>query len=186
MADLVSHHYHRFMGQPVTTWINDLYPFQVCRFDDQPYEGCITYATLGMSEFPLKRPDSLEGVQEIVFIAYPAFADRHIEDLLFVVGGNVVRRGTVLLKGEILGPAGPLVRGATVEALLCSSPPYFPDDFDQIEQQPPIVMVGLVPITRDEAAYGQSHGWPLLEEQMVEEQPDLADLLRPSMNVCRT
>ena len=69
-----------------------------------------------------------------------------------------------------------------MEALYVAHPTYFPDEFGECSSGGHAMRIlWLVPISRPEAQYVRDRGWSAFEDQLVERQPDLTDLLRPTM-----
>jgi Suppressor of fused protein (SUFU) len=69
-----------------------------------------------------------------------------------------------------------------MEALYCGAPVYFSDEFHEIEDtDPPTILVWLIPITRAEAVFIAESAWERFEDALVESDPDLLDLERPSV-----
>ena len=67
-------------------------------------------------------------------------------------------------------------------ALYAAVPIYLVDEFSVYETAAgAVVLTWLVPITDDEATYIHAHGWRAFEDALVAEDPDLTDLLRPSL-----
>jgi hypothetical protein len=86
-------------------------------------------------------------------------------------------------RGEVFGPAGPLVPGSQMEAFYVASPVYFDDAFAECDEADgPIVIVWLVPITAAEASYIRAVGWHRWEDELVVTDPDLTSLDRPSLH----
>jgi hypothetical protein len=89
-----------------------------------------------------------------------------------------------LLRGEVLGPQGPLLPGSLMEALYVGIPVYFPDEFGSCAVGgDSVVIAWLIPISKSEATYVADHGWPAFEKRLVEIDPDLTDVFRSSMNL---
>jgi hypothetical protein len=155
--------------------------FQVGRFADQPVAGSVTVCTLGISDHLFDDEDGRRIRQEFLFCCHPSESWQP-EAIVAVVGQDVVKLHQALFRGEVIGPAGPLLPGSTCEALLCLSPVYWPDGLHVWRgSDPETVFVWLVPITHDEAHFVFEKGWKQLEALFVERQPDLLDLGRPSM-----
>ena len=107
---------------------------------------------------------------------------RNASGLLFQVAGRLIRRGDGLHRGEILGPHGRLFDRGEMTALYAVVPGCLADEFSVYETATgAVVMTWLVPITDDEANYIRTHGWRAFEDALLAEDPDLTDLLRPSL-----
>ena len=73
-----------------------------------------------------------------------------------------------------------------MQALYVTSPCYFPDEFASCEAPlGSIILAWLVPIGVNEAAYVRSHGWKAFEDRLLESDPDLIDISRAELDLCR-
>lgn len=161
-------------------------PFTIVRFRDQPHPGVSTYLTLGLSNHVISLASGRPVRQELLLSADRRFDSWNIPGLLGTVGREVLTRHQGLLRGEVLGPAGPLLPGSSLEALYCASPVHFPDSFAVCgSTSPPTVFVWLIPIASEEAEAVRSHGWSHFEDVLVTKKPDLFDLERAGLD-CRT
>lgn len=162
-------------------------PFQVVECRRTAIDDVIAFITLGlshtelaMSECPDCGPRTVR--QELLFLARTGGGDLPVPSLLQQVGQEALRQGTAYLRGEVIGPRGPLF-GSRLEALYVAAPVYQPDEFagctevDGTER----VIAWLVPITGEEAAFVRSWGWRAFESLLVEKNPDLTDTARLSV-----
>lgn len=153
--------------------------FKIVRFEGQPVRAALTYVTLGVSQIPLLVPDGTKVRQELLFTCYAHHAARRPQDLLHVIAGDLLRDGRALLRGQVLGPAGPLFPGSRVEALYGGVPVYFDEGFHALETtEPPTDLVWLIPISQTEADFVAANGWSRFEDTLVETDPDLLDIER--------
>ena len=101
-----------------------------------------------------------------------------VPGVLATVAAEPVESGRGLARGDVVGPAGPLWDQPPLTALYATLPIYFDEVFHVFRgSSPPTVLVLLVPITDDEAAFVAAHGWDAFEEHL-EADPDLFDLNR--------
>jgi hypothetical protein len=102
--------------------------------------------------------------------------DGPVPGLLQEVAAAVLESGSALLRGDVLGPKGPLFAMSSMEALHAAIPVYLPDEFASCETEDgaQVVIVWLVPISRTEAEYIHLHGWDAFEERLVEVDPTCA------------
>lgn len=157
----------------------DRRPFQVLSFDGMPFRESTTIVTAGLGAHVLDQPKGPAVRQELVGCAYRAEADERFAGLVDLVGRDMLQSHKAVLRGQVIGPGGPLVRGATVEALLCASPWYWPEGFERYDgMQPPVLIIWLVPITASEAAFVRERGIDAFEELVEKHEPDLLDLQR--------
>lgn len=107
-----------------------------------------------------------------------------VPSLLHQVAMNALAQQSALLRGDVLGPQGPILPESSMEAFYVGMPVYFPDDFSTCEEQGrTIVIAWLIPISRTEADFVFNHGWSAFEDQLVDHDPDLTDPLRPSLQL---
>ena len=91
-----------------------------------------------------------------------------------------------LLRGQVIGPSGPIAPGATVDSFYCAPPVLFPETFGVYDAtSPPTVFVWLLPVMSAEAEFIARRGWPAFEKALGEMQHDqvLLELKRPTMNL---
>lgn len=155
----------------------------IASFPDRPVNRAITYSTLGLSEYELEQEDGGNLRQELLFSCrLPRDRDEPVS-LLMAVAADVISAGRALPRGHVVGPAGPLIEDSRLEALYCAAPVYFDDDFHVFrELHPPVVFVLLIPITAAEAEFVEREGWEAFEDLLVEQDADLLDLNRDSID----
>jgi hypothetical protein len=162
-------------------------PFQMVLFDQAPIEDALVVSTLGLSRAPLvNRNNGKPLYMELLMVVRRQDGVRNLPAVVHDIAMSLLAKGSALLQGDVIGPHGPLVAGATVEALYCALPVYFPDSFQQFappDGAPSIALVWLVPLTAAEARYRQTHGWDALENELARQDPDLLDFRRPSMKL---
>jgi hypothetical protein len=102
--------------------------------------------------------------------------------LLQQVAVEAVTRGRAYLRGEVIGPRGPLFKDSTVTALYVAIPVYFPDEFSGVDDPDlgTVIFAWLVPITDQEAEFVNRLGWKEFEAKLVKVDPDLLDFRRLS------
>ena len=158
-------------------------PFQVVRHPRGPFAGTRTFATLGLSRTELISERSGKRIRQELVLAVPeALRDCPWPGLLQEIATELLADGRALLRGEVIGPRGPLYRGSEMQALYASVPVYFPDSFHQCSTDDgDVAVVWLIPISRREEEYVRAHGWSAFEDRLVEQDPDLTDVQRPSL-----
>lgn len=175
------------LGDILCGWSEDEegkeYPFQIVKFSKGPFEGTTTYATLGLSSHILSNGDKPDIRQELLMISDANFGDEHIPAILNQIGMSILQQHSALLRGEVIGPYGPLFEHSALEALYSSVPVYFPDEFHMYEAdgEYPIIMTWLIPITSEEAAYVDFQGWEKFEDLLEQSDPNLVDFQRKSI-----
>jgi Suppressor of fused protein (SUFU) len=161
-----------------------LFNFPVLRFSKWPqYPNITVYATLGLSNTVLSITDG-KIRHELLFATHARYAEPGYAAVLHVVGAELIRSGIGLLRGETIPPRGPIADGSSLSALYCSVPTFLPDDANVFKHTiPPTVFVWLLPITERELSFVISHGWSQFEDELVKQDPDLFDLMRPGIEL---
>jgi hypothetical protein len=111
-------------------------------------------------------------------ILHERLAEGPVPSLLQQVGLEVLSSGEAVLRGDVIGPRGPLFAMSNMEALYAAVPVYLPDSFAQVED---VVLIWLVPISRSEAKFVAERGWPAFEERLSDVDPNLTDVDRRPM-----
>lgn len=157
--------------------------FQVALFPHAPFEGATTFSTIGVSDYPLWNAEHKTFFQEAVIVAKKEFGVKNLPGILMQVADSLLDSEHLILRGEVIGPAGSLFEGSDLEALYATSPVYFDEEFHVFKQssEKEIIMVWLVPITKSEAAYVTEFGWKQFEELLEQVDPDLTDFHRESI-----
>jgi hypothetical protein len=176
-------HVEKHLGSLAGAWSEQsdgtCLPFKILLFKDQPLDDLITFVTLGISEevLPLRTGRTIR--QELVFSAHARFAFWNLAGLVSEIGKELLQTKRSLLRGDVLGPAGPIVPGATLDAIYCGIPIFFPDRFHQSNAtDPATVFVWCIPIATSEASLVRTRGWNYFEDLLEESDPDLFDLQR--------
>jgi hypothetical protein len=189
MAGGVPRHLEQYLGQIEVGWSRDAddqkLPFQVVRFSGGFQPGTIAFSTLGLSQFGLTDPISGSDIHhELLTVVPESLRDGPIPGVLQQVGQEVLAAERPLLRGEVVGPRGPLVPGSAMEAFYLALPVYLPDEFAWCaEGSYDVAIAWLVPISHGEAAYVAEHGWDEFEQRLVEADPDLTDIFRAPMDL---
>ncbi|SFT02306.1 suppressor of fused domain protein [Marininema halotolerans] len=160
------------------------YPFNIVKYKRGPFPGTVTYSTLGISHHNLKYSDSQKEIrQELLIVADLNFGDQNIPGILEQVGMKALETHSPYLRGEVIGPRGPLFQDSSLEALYVSIPVYFPDSFHVFhkDKDVPIVQAWLIPITSAEAKFVHKNGWNKFEDKLEKVDPDLIDFNRTSI-----
>lgn len=89
-----------------------------------------------------------------------------------------------ILRGDVIGPRGPIVSGSEMEALYATTPNYFPVGFGTCSEGSIAIAISwLVPISHGEAHFVMNRGWSAFEDLLSETQPNLVDIFRQPMAV---
>lgn len=155
--------------------------FDVARFMSAPWPGAVTFTTVGLSDHPLPSPTGRTIRHELVFAAHEGYADWAVPAILQQVGCEALAAGRPYLRGEVLGPRGPLFPGGAMEALYLMPPTILPASFDEclLPDGSGVAFCWLVPIHPCEVTRRDDYGWDEFEDRLVEAAPDLMDLERP-------
>lgn len=88
------------------------------------------------------------------------------------MAADLIARGRGLLRGEAIGPRGPLFGPGPMTALYAAAPGYLPAGFGTCDADSgTVVMTWLVPITDAEAGYARARGWAAFEEAVTAGDP---------------
>ena len=158
-------------------------PFSVVRFAKGSGPGTVAFCTLGLSRHALRSRTSDRSIRhELLMLVPESLRDGPVPGILQQVGSDALGAHTALLRGDVLGPRGPLLPGSELEALYVAIPVYLPEEFAGFEENGQRgVVAWLVPISAREAGYVADHGWESFEDRLVEADPDLTDPGRPSL-----
>jgi hypothetical protein len=178
-------HLERHLGEIDTGWRANQageVPFSIVRFTHAPGAHFVAYSTLGLSHAALASPEPAKHIHhELIMLVPPSLEAGRVASILEQAGSEALDSGTAYLRGEVIGPRGPLFPNSQLEALYVAIPVYLPDEFAVCrENGRDIVLAWLVPIANDEAAFVATHGWKAFEDRLVELDPDLVDLHRTS------
>ncbi|MBD8497389.1 suppressor of fused domain protein [Paenibacillus arenosi] len=159
-------------------------PFDVVKYCRGPFQGTVTYSTLGISHHKLECSSSNKLIRhELFMITDEDFGENEVVQVLQQLGLEALQAHSPYLRGQVIGPRGIVFKGSSLEALYVSSPAYYPEEFHVYEsgEELPIVQVWMIPITANEADYVLRYGWSQFEDILVEEDPDLIDFSRVSI-----
>lgn len=187
MAHLVEHLEH-YLGAISEGWSRDAdgrtAHAQVVKFDDGPLDGVAAYSTLGLSRYPLAVPGKAPIRVELLMMVRRGHFERYVPSMMQQLAEEMTHEGRAPLRGEVIGPRGPLDPDTRLEAFLVYSPVHQPEEFAVCEDgDGPIIIAWLVPLFPDEASFAGTHGWEALESLLEQHGPDVADWLRPSLPV---
>jgi hypothetical protein len=189
MSKLVSH-LELFLGNVVHAW--DQVPglagsgVQIAQHDSVDRGAGLVLSTLGLSRYALRSASSGKIIHhELLFFANRPDEPRNLPAVLSQIVELTIKGSRAILKGDIIGPAGPLLTGSRMEALFATLPILLPPEFASAEDDDGrgVAMVWLLPITRKEAIWAQTHGWEAFEEELDRETPDGLDWFREEMTL---
>ena len=155
-------------------------PLQVICFPDKPMLGAKTLCTLGLSKHEFCSEIG-HYRQELVIAAWDRFVTVEFAATLAAVGTRVLDAHWAIGIGEVIGPAGPILPGSELEAILCLHPDPFPTGFATCAAtDPPTSFSWLVPISAKEASEVNNGEIEQLLLRWKREATDLLDLYRKS------
>jgi hypothetical protein len=175
------HHVETFLGPIDKGWkLNDSSTgIQVVGFYDKPFEGATTYVTIGFSQHVLPMPNGRSVREELVVSAYKEYAAGAIASFLLTFCDHILSKHQALLRGDVIGPSGPIIPTVPVNAVYSAMPVLFDSGFATYTgTTPPTVLVWLIPIHAVEASFVRSDGWNKFEDMLEINNPDLLDLER--------
>lgn len=159
-------------------------PFDVLRFDRAPSPRTVSFVTVGLSDHPLRSPRSGREIRhEFIMTCRDTQKDINIPALLQQVGAETSRKGRAPLRGDVIGPRGPLFVGRQMTALYVAIPIYFPDSMHSMVSAggAETIFIWLVPVYDSEATLIATKGWETFERQLAALDPDVTDLDRPAI-----
>jgi antitoxin YqcF len=180
-------HYERSLGVIGRGWSDEHeeHGVQVVTFEDQPEPGVRTFATLGLSQFVVALPHGRQIRQELLISANSGFAPSSVAALILSMAESVIRSRKALLRGEVVGPGNPVVKGSTLNALYVTNPSPFSNSLVEFDSgQIAMVFAYLIPITPGEASCIRQKGWRWFEDQLESENPEIWDLSRTNEITC--
>ena len=147
--------------------------------------GGVSYATLGLSHFPLASPVNDKLIHQELFVSLEEDDETSsLPGIIQDIGMALLKTNRAILKGEVIGPKpGTVIKGTSFTAFYVTSPAYWSDDFAGFESdEHSAVMVWLVPITNAEASFIKTYGWNRFEDTLAESDLNMRDMNR--LSVC--
>ncbi|MEC3976069.1 suppressor of fused domain protein [Amycolatopsis sp. H20-H5] len=185
--DLVTH-LEAHLGLMTAGWKDDAAPrsgLQVVKFGDAPFTGVSTLVTLGLSHHHLGHAGAGAAHQE--FLMHLPNARSNNGPPLLDLARDHLRAGRGLRQGETIEFGKGFLGSPGLVGLWAHSPVYLPDEFATYKLgEKTVRLVWLIPITAAEAALSAAQGWRTLRTAFLEENPDLTDLDRPSVQAALT
>ncbi|MBX3184234.1 MAG: suppressor of fused domain protein [Polyangiaceae bacterium] len=181
MTKDITQHLERHLGEIARGWKGSRH-IGVAEFPNQPQPGVMTYTTLGLSVNPLPMARERTVRQELVVSAYQSFDPDNVASFLVTFAEYICAQSRALLRGDVVGPADPLIPGVRASAVYASIPVFFDDDFSVYQDSsPPTVLVWLIPLPREDAEFVKTQGWEPFEDMLESTAVDFWDLNRPPL-----
>ncbi len=174
-------HVEKYLGPIARGWKenNSKNDFQIISFHNCPEETVSTFLSLGMSDQILKMSNNKQVRQELVFSVYTIKIPNMVVSFLMSICDAIKSRGKAVLRGEVIPLSSGIAEIIGFEALYCTIPIFFSDDFHSYDAtSPSTVMVWIVPLYQIEADYINKNGWESFEDMLEEKDPDLCSLER--------
>lgn len=150
-------HLESYLGEIGRGW-GDSGDIKVIEFPDQPMEGVVTYATLGLSSTALPMSEGRTVRQEFLVSVNSSFEPERIASFLSTFAEYVRGQDQALLRGDVVGPSVPVIPGVRAVAVYASIPVFFDDDLAAYEgTSPPTVFVWLIPLPAEDAEFVKSY-----------------------------
>lgn len=171
-------HLRAWLGEPVEVRRISLGQsgyVSILQVGDAPCKGAITMATAGLSKVINHRLH-----EELLFACWSDSPLGEMASILEFLVRQLAAGREPLMPGDVVGPAGPLVTGTSMEALYVCDPVYFQQGFSHFLSSSgcEIRLRWLVPIYANEARTVDSKGASALDDMFVDQDPDLLSLQR--------
>ncbi|MGH3744616.1 MAG: suppressor of fused domain protein [Mycobacteriales bacterium] len=145
-------------------------------------DGLVRYATLGMSRAPMTDPaeplTADDGPRAELVLTLRGAQDSVLRRLAILAATPAVE-GLVVTPGARIDLGEPLWDGAAATAVLVGQPGGPVPSLDD----PPVDLLPVHPMTRNEAAFARVHGGAALEERWLAQGVDPRDPIRPEVDL---
>lgn len=131
-----------------------------------------------MSHHELSVHDDQTVRQELLIACREPVPKANVASVLLDLGEQAITEHSAYLRGDVIGPRGPMFPSGELCAVYIADPVSFPEAFARFEG---ISLIWAVPITVAEAHFVGEQGWRAFEQLLVDGDPDLLDLERPSV-----
>lgn len=147
---------------------------------DSPVPGVTSYATLGLSDWPLM-DDGQEYPARVEFLGAAASAYDQFANVISTAALNVIKDRWFVYPGRIFPNVVATYYPAFVMKHLLFLPPFLWDFQTQEFPDKTVAWLLAVPVSENEMQYARTNGPDALEELFEHKQIDLFDLERPSV-----
>ncbi|WP_459616805.1 suppressor of fused domain protein [Bordetella sp. 2513F-2] len=176
-----------FGGEPVVhAWHHDALDLSIdiIEVDDSPYEGLVSYSTIGLFELDLRQDDGSPMSTQVELCAEAPHEQEEWGGILSTAAFVLMRAGQAVRSGSVLPDCVSEYYPETTVPHLYLCAPYAWND----TEFPPVAFDGtqvnwlqVVPISEAERAYLEREGQEAFEDALVEADPDIYSLDRPSL-----
>lgn len=179
----IAEHLELHLGQMERGWSSSsITGIQVCLFRDQPTQGVVTLATLGLSDKVLSMNERRTVRQELLIAIHSDKEPEEFARLLLHVAERLHRDGRTLLRGDIISFESTVTADCSANALYASIPVVFPDGLATLKDTAPqTVVVWLFPLLPPEVTLIRATNWSEFEDRLEDAEPDLFNVCRDSI-----
>lgn len=132
MGDLIGH-LEQYLGTISGGWTDPDEPetrFQVVQLDGASDSSLVSFSTLGLSRVPFHLDnDSRQIRHEFMITVQEDQVSSQIPALLHQIAMESIEGAEPLLRGQVVGPRGPLIPGSSMVAFYVAPPVHQPDAF---------------------------------------------------------
>ncbi|MFJ9892477.1 suppressor of fused domain protein [Streptomyces sp. NPDC091280] len=166
--------------------LRDDHEITVCMFGDGEFSNVTSYATVGLSQIPLRVRDGGQEISiELMACSYGEPNPRESghgpwPGILEHIASRSIQSGKAVLRGDFIRLPGPIAPGSEMVGLYAMPPVYYPDDFSSfpLDGGRRAAIVWLIPVGDRELSRRIEVGWSKFEAELVACNPDILDLRR--------
>ena len=142
---------------------------------DSPCDGATTIIAAGLADLAGHRLH-----EELVMACWSEGPVNNLASVVELLVRQLAEGRDPLRYGDVVGPAGPLVPGSSMDSIYVCEPTYFPSELTRFESTEgcEIHTRWLIPIHASEAQVVAGQGARVLEELLEKQDPDLLSLQR--------
>lgn len=94
-------------GTPISS--DDQSRVRIVRFSNVPYDGAMTFCTVGHSDHVAEMDDGRTVRQELLFSTAGSYPADQVASFLLTLSSYLRSRTKALLRGEVIGPSAPVI-----------------------------------------------------------------------------
>ena len=157
--------------------------YHICEFENQIFHNIRFHGTIGFSEQSLLTKDGKkETYQEFVVGVDKNDDSKWIPAVLEQICSSLTQQNSPVLRGDILGPHGPLHSSTTLTAFYATYP-FFLDEHLHVlnvnlKQR---ILVWLIPIYDTEVRFIEKNGWQTFEDILEQNIGSLTQMDRHAL-----
>ncbi|MBU2714107.1 suppressor of fused domain protein [Zooshikella harenae] len=173
-------HAEKFLGTINQGWKDSTGSgLQVASFCNTPFKGVNSYLSLGLNRHVLSISDTKSIRHELIMAVNDGFSSPTIVNNILFVCESILDDHKALLRGQVVKLPSELASQLGFDALYCSIPIFWDDDFSEFSgSKPPVIIVLLIPIFNQEADFIHQNGWSKFEGLLDDKNPDLFSMNR--------